>query len=57
MAELDGSCQLTHQTQRSPTYLIIIARIQQTQGYQELQKRYLLTQVSLSPEQIQTTHH
>ncbi|WP_372238890.1 hypothetical protein [Pseudomonas sp. LTJR-52] len=34
-----------------------VARMQQTQGYQELQKRYLLTQVSLSPEQIQTTHH
>ena len=34
-----------------------VARMQQTQDYQELQKRYLLTQVSLSPEQIQTTHH
>lgn len=29
-----------------------VTRMQQTQDYQELQKRYLLTQVSLSPEQI-----
>ncbi|ENA29989.1 hypothetical protein HMPREF1487_08243 [Pseudomonas sp. HPB0071] len=34
-----------------------VARMQQTQDYQELQKRYLLTQASLSPEQTQTTHH